>query len=456
MADMNLYRYHSDPGKLIGYYDRGWFWAEEITTDLSRKYIESGETLVVVGNWTVQHNFKFPDNVHVKGSLHIREEGRLPNNLKVDGILNLRGNHNATKLPKNLQVHSIDISSTNISDVSMISFTKGDMILSYSKVSRLPENLTVGKNLIIGTGSYGVKEQDKSLITSLPRGLKVYGLLDISNTNIEELPENLNIGDIELKGSAIKSIPKRIGHKIVRVDISGCKNITSLPPWMENITNLFLAGTGIEYLPEDLREVNILSLSGSKIKKLPENLKVRDLDLSDTPIAELPNGLDVGHRLNLHKTNITELPKDLKVRGELDITDMLVKSIPPSITSLEILQADNSGLESLDNITIGELTVDNAQNFKVIGDNVKVLGSVSLRNTNLRSIGKKFSVGEDWRRSSTTKDCDLSETQITDLPEDMNVGGYLMLYYTPLVTKEKYSSNLQQVEKLNIAKDILY
>jgi len=163
--------------------------------------------------------------------------------------------------------------------------------------------------------------------------------------------------------------------------------------------------------------------------------------------------LDVEFGLDIRKTNITELPKDLKVRGRLDITDLKVKSIPSSITSLQKLQADNSGIERLDNITIGEFNADSAQNFRVIGDNVSIAGSFTVRDTNLRSIGKNFKVGVD---RGGNNDCDLSGTQITDLPEDMKVGGYLILYYTPLVIDEKYKSNLQRIEKSIVAKDVLY
>jgi len=454
MRDMNLYRYHSDPSKLLGFHDRGWYWSEELTQDLLNRYIKSGETLVVADSWDVTMPVKFPDSVHIKGDMQVRRQGDLPKNLKVDNLLNLSGNDLVTELPENLQVRSLVISGTNISDISKITNIEGNLLISGSKVSVLPDNLTVGGELGIGyTNPHLVNEKEK-LITSLPKGLKVGGLLDISHTRIEELPEDLVAGSLKLKGSLIKSIPDSLGTKMQDLDISGCANITRLPSFLENAKNLNLAGTGIEYLPENLKEVNMLSLEDSKIKKLPENLKITDfLNLSNTAITELPNGLDVEFGLDIRKTNITELPKDLKVRGRLDITDLKVKSIPSSITSLQKLQADNSGIERLDNITIGEFNADSAQNFRVIGDNVSIAGSFTVRDTNLRSIGKNFKVGVDRGGNS---DCDLSGTQITDLPEDMKVGGYLILYYTPLVIDEKYKSNLQRIEKSIVAKDVLY
>ena len=51
-----------------------------------------------------------------------------------------------------------------------------------------------------------------------------------------------------------------------------------------------------------------------------KNLKVvGDLDLSNTNITSLPDGLEVGRDLTLRGTKITSLPDGLKVGGGLDL-----------------------------------------------------------------------------------------------------------------------------------------
>ena len=42
-----------------------------------------------------------------------------------------------------------------------------------------------------------------------------------------------------------------------------------------------------------------------------------DLELYDTELTSLPEGLKVGGHLDLRQTNITSLPKGLEVRGYL-------------------------------------------------------------------------------------------------------------------------------------------
>jgi len=75
----------------------------------------------------------------------------------------------------------------------------GDLELSYTKVTSLPEGLRVRGNLNL----------DYSEITSLPEGLSVGGSFDLSNTNITSLPERLEVaGNLYLGHSFIKSLPK--------------------------------------------------------------------------------------------------------------------------------------------------------------------------------------------------------------------------------------------------------
>mgnify|MGYP004553919553 CR=1 FL=1 len=64
-----------------------------------------------------------------------------------------------------------------------------------------------------------------------------------------------------------------------------------------------------------------LYLSGTNITELPDNLTVGgSLDLSGTNITELPDNLTVGGSLALRGTNITELPDNLTVGGWLDLS----------------------------------------------------------------------------------------------------------------------------------------
>lgn len=75
-----------------------------------------------------------------------------------------------------------------------------------------------------------------------------------------------------------------------------------------------------------------LNLNNTPISSLPQGLKVGgDLDLSDSKITSLPQGLEVGGGLNLSYTKITSLPQDLEVGGYLDLDDTPITSLPQGL-----------------------------------------------------------------------------------------------------------------------------
>jgi hypothetical protein len=75
------------------------------------------------------------------------------------------------------------------------------------------------------------------------------------------------------------------------------------------------------FTEEELTTENRLDLSNSPITSLPEGLKIGGfLDLySCKNLISLPEGLKVKYYLNLEDTKITSLPKGLEVGGKLYI-----------------------------------------------------------------------------------------------------------------------------------------
>jgi hypothetical protein len=88
---------------------------------------------------------------------------------------------------------------------------KGNLDLSHSKITSLPEGLKVEGNLILV----------ESEIISLPEGLKVGVDLDLRNSYIESLPEGLEVGDeLDLAYTYITSLPKglKVGGLLIIIE----------------------------------------------------------------------------------------------------------------------------------------------------------------------------------------------------------------------------------------------
>ena len=80
--------------------------------------------------------------------------------------------------------------------------------------------------------------------------------------------------------------------------------------------------------------VGYLDLSNSPITKLPEGLEVDgDLNLENAYITSLPEGLKVSGDLYLGNTRrLNSLPEALKVGGDLYLGNTIITSLPESLT----------------------------------------------------------------------------------------------------------------------------
>lgn len=177
----------------------------------------------------------------------------------------------------------------------------------------------------------------------------------------------------------------------INFDDSGYRWLLSHPNATVYEGDLILAGMPEYTLPEGFTVNGNLDLRNSKITELPRNLEVRGfLDLSDSNISTLPSGLRVELNLNLENTLVTALPPDLYVGYNLYMCGLPLTEIPPTIT---------------------------------------VLGSIYLNKSPISSLPEGLRIGENlWLNNAPN---------ITKLPEDISVGGYISISGTPLAKKEK-------------------
>lgn len=114
--------------------------------------------------------------------------------------------------------------------------------------------------------------------------------LDLSETNIKELPQGL-----EVNGT---------------LNLRNCTSLKDLPQGLKVGESLNLFGcTSLEKLPQDLYVGEDLDLYGcTSLTKLPQGLQVDgSLDLQGcTSLKELSQGLKVGRSLWLYRTSIAE------------------------------------------------------------------------------------------------------------------------------------------------------
>jgi hypothetical protein len=143
----------------------------------------------------------------VKGDLKLSETPitSLPDGLRVGGGLYLR-NTPITSLPAGLSVGGgLDLSYTPITSLPADLKVGGHLDLSYTPITSLPAGLSVGGGLSL---SY-------TPITSLPAGLRVGLHIDIFDTRITSLPADLTVDGYIFGFSGDKSqVPAHLRSKI--------------------------------------------------------------------------------------------------------------------------------------------------------------------------------------------------------------------------------------------------
>ena len=153
-----------------------------------------------------------------------------------------------------------------------------------------------------------------------------------------------HISDGTLTSEAIEAI-QNMEHVSIAVDIP-----SPLTKWPEALIrikgSLNLTNSGITSLPEGLTVEGNLDLGNTGITSLPKSLTVEgNLDLGNNiGITSLPEGLTVKGNLDLSFTHIWSLPEDLTVKGNLDLgfcNQLIVtKKLVEYITEYETKEAD--------------------------------------------------------------------------------------------------------------------
>ncbi len=121
------------------------------------------------------------------------------------------------------------------------------------------------------------------------------------------------------------------------------------PGLFSNLQVLILQNTGFKQFPDgsDLSRLTELSLTGSTIETFPEETRfdqLEQLNLARTPFLHFPRGirLDKLWKLNLSKTKIETLPPLPRVQN-LDVSETPIRNLPTGYTLPEVQEANFSG-----------------------------------------------------------------------------------------------------------------
>lgn len=291
----------------------------------------------------------------------------LPENYSHDGDLDLSGT-TVTRLPDGLDV-------------------SGSLILRYTPISALPNRMSVAHDIDVAF----------SKVTSLPENLHVPGRLVAQETPLEKLPRGLRVRD---------------SLNISQTDIA------QLPPDLRVGSTLNASGTPLEKIPATVHIGGSLVLRHTMVRTLPSRLHIPgSLDLTCTPITELPCKLIVGQDLTLFSTDVGNLPQDIKIGRDLTVDRTPLRTLPPDLHVPGNLSAAGSRIETLPpGLVVGKSLCLRGTPIKTLPPDLNIGVSLNLYACNLDSLPEALTIPDS---------INLSDASVAKLPHRMEIGRHV-------------------------------
>ena len=170
--------------------------------------------------------------------------------------------------------------------------------MNHTKITKLRDNLELDT----------LSVYDSSL-SVLPKALKVKGELNISRTNITEIPDDCEFGKLLMEYTKINKLRDNLELKYLNVYGS---LLQELPKGLKVEGLLNISHTNITKIPDDC-EFDSLNISYTKITKLRDNLELDCLIIHNTPLKNLPKNLIIFSFLGMGRNYFTTIPNDCLV-----------------------------------------------------------------------------------------------------------------------------------------------
>jgi leucine-rich repeat protein SHOC2 len=273
--------------------------------------------------------------------------------------------------------------------------------------------------------------------------LRLNGMKNRISLDINELSKlrSFNLSD----SKELEELPEIFNNMYLleEINLANCSKFKSLPTIdaLQNLTNLNLSNTPISDLPHNLdKNISLknLNLTGTKIQGLPENLQmsqsIEELDLTDCrQLIHLPSDISNMKLLNTLKLtncrNLEDLPvsllelihlKHLYIGYCPNISN--IEEILNNINSIEILDISNTRLEKF------ELNGENLQNLRVLYcENTSSISSLpsnfhtleSLEQLTIRNSTELFGFGGGFFALKNFKGLYISGCSNIEITDDL-------------------------------------
>jgi Leucine-rich repeat (LRR) protein len=292
-----------------------------------------------------------------------------------------------------------------LNSVVALTLGSGEVLHSHRLSALFPnlESLTVSgrPSMLSGGHSAARLKLEGSIVRDLAK-LPHLRSLNLQNCNLPAefslagMPElrALTLGNIQGVSdlnAVVNSLPGRLSLQVLDLNRNPALKVAPDVTGMIELRVLDLTQTGIEQLPNGLEADNgplrleVLRLGDNRLSRMPSLTRrtaLQELDLSNTGLDRFPEGITSeipGKVLNLSKNRITSIPESVEVRAGFNL-------MGNPITDLEShRRLMDARIKTGTDIWLGEISFDRSPNawlrhlpFEQLSENLKIWDSVDI------------------------------------------------------------------------------
>lgn len=367
-------------------------------------------------------------------------------------------------------VYVDDYRVVDANDLSGCTKLIGDLIRCGSPIT-MPDNLHVTGNVVLEDCTFSkgfphILTSDGNIIVRkcclpLPKEIRAKGYVTITKSDVKgEIDVLFAGGAVILSSSNFTQLPKTLNFSgKLSLNETGITDVEGLA---EVDGDLDISHTEIRKLPDGLIIKGCLQACASKLERYPVSAVIgKSVDVSNTMISELPS-VDVNGALNISATPIKAIPGNLRA-NILSATSMHIENFSARVDIKYALDLSYSTVRLPAGLKVGRLHLKSASinhlpdnleaatinasgaRLATIGSGLKVFGDLILNGTQITKLPNDMEVGGIIQARQTLlrelpdgfvckNDLDMTGSEIESLPKGMKVGGWLTLHENDIST----------------------
>lgn len=230
----------------------------------------------------------------------------------------------------------------------------------------------------------------------LPRTIRANGFLSIDGDIFEGDIDEIEATHANLSGMRLSRLPTLKGVK--SLDLSNT-TLTELPQGLEIEDHLILKSTPMLALPAGLKVGGLLDTLCTDIAEIPDDAEAGRIQIGDSAVRRFPGNRRYAS-VAAARSSLDNLPSGLVVDGTIDISETSVGAIPDDLIA-EKLVAERCRLRMGASLMGVEAMDFTASTIRFSSRDFECLGSISLRAVHVNMDGVRLVSGGEMNLMAT-------------------------------------------------------